>query len=119
MVTAASGTGPPFSSVIRPERVAPETWARVGAAEQSAKARASDRQIHFANEEVQPLLNISFPPGALPGVSARVRCGERLRAKALRIGRPADLVLRECARNHKGVQSTMRPIENTSTSLAW
>jgi len=32
---------------------------------------------------------------------------------------PADLVLRECERNHKRVQSTMHPIENLSTSSAW
>src|SRR6266478_3754297 len=38
MVTAASGNGPPFSSVMRPESVAPETWARVGVAEKKAKA---------------------------------------------------------------------------------
>src|SRR5260221_13434400 len=81
MVTAASGTGPPFSSVTRPERGAPETWARVGAAEKSAQARARDRQIHFANEEVQPLLNISFPlarsPGFRPGSDVASGCAQK------------------------------------------
>src|SRR5882757_174427 len=65
-VTLAPATGPPCSSVMRPERVAPETWARAGLAERSAKARASDRQIHFAKEEVQPLFNISFPLARSP-----------------------------------------------------
>src|SRR5690348_610607 len=69
MLTAALGTGPPFSSVTRPERVAPETWARVGVAEKRAKASASDRQIHFAKdakEELQPLLNILIPLARSP-----------------------------------------------------
>src|SRR5258707_12512466 len=81
MVTAASGPGPPFSSVIRPESVAPETWARVGAAEKRAKASASDRQIHFAKEELQPLLNIIIPLARFPRASTRPCSGERLRAE--------------------------------------
>src|SRR5258707_15489201 len=78
MVTAASGPGPPFSSVIKPESVAPETWARVGAAEKRAKASASDRQIHFAKEELQPLLNIIIPLARFPRASTRPCSGEGL-----------------------------------------
>jgi hypothetical protein len=82
--------------------VAPETWARVGVAEKSAKARASDRQIHFANEELQPLLNIIIPPGALPGVSTRSWCDEHLRAEELRKKRTGRFgVARMCAESQR------------------
>src|SRR6266481_58994 len=101
-LTVAPGTGPPCSSVTRPESVAPETWARLGVAEKSAKARASDRQIHSANEELQPLLNIIIPPGALPCGSTRSRCGERLRAEALHKRRTGRLgVARMCAESQR------------------
>src|SRR5258708_34384291 len=100
MVTAASGTGPPFSSVIRPESVAPETWARVGVAEKRTKARASDRQIHFAKEELQPLLNIIIPLARFPCELSRPCRGDGLRAEALRNERAGRMVLGECERNH-------------------
>src|SRR6266702_6000777 len=104
---------------MRPERVAPETWALAGVAEKRARTSASDRQIHFANEELQPLLNISFPlarsPVIRPGSDVASACAQ----KCVALDGPADLVLRDCEGNHKGVQSTMRPIENTSTSSSW
>ncbi len=104
--------------MIRPESVAPETWARVGVAEKRAKARASDRQIHFAKEELQPLLNIFIPLARFPCESSRPCRGERLRAEALRNEWTGRMVLGECEGNHNRVQYTMHPIENLSTSSA-
>jgi hypothetical protein len=103
---------------MRPESVAPETWARVGLAEKRAKASASDRQIHFAKEELQPQLNIMIPLARFPCGSTRPFVASACAQERFALDRPADLVLRECERNHKRVQSTMHPIENLSTSSA-
>src|SRR5579859_5483750 len=99
-LTVAPATGPPCSSVMRPERVAPETWARAGSAEKRAKVRASDRQSHFASEELQPLFNIDIPLARIPCGSTRAllfasACAQERFAE----DGPADLVLRECEGN--------------------
>src|ERR1700675_472780 len=104
-LTVAPGTGPPCSSVIRPESVAPETWARVGAAEKRAKARASDRQIHFAKDELQPLLNIIIPLARSPMDRHGLFVASAGAQKRFALDRPADW----CCANVSGIAKECNP----------
>jgi hypothetical protein len=55
--------------VTKPERVAPETCALAGVAQNDATANASDRHIHFANNEVRPQFCIFIPLARSPSSS--------------------------------------------------
>src|SRR5258708_7303156 len=98
METFAPGTGPPFSSVISPESMAPETCPRVGPAQKSSEAKTSVTDTHFVKVELQPLFVIIIPPGA-----------------------PARFRFRQISKHSRAtaLRDTTRPVVLARTSSQW
>src|SRR5580704_1074305 len=87
ITNSAPGTGPLFSSVTRPESVAPETWARASPPLANPNTMAISTQAHFAYKDVEPLFDIIYPlarphlpfvvPRSLKGVPRAKHSGQK------------------------------------------